>query len=244
MLQPRGARLSVIDEAAREAWFWCAGAADLPYWEYSAPFSAIIHWWLAASEVAFVHASAVGTEHGGVLIVGPSGSGKSTTALLSLEAGFTYAGDDHVAVEPDYTGQGPWVHSLYGTGKLIPGSSLTSPALEAAAINRSSLADEKAVILLNRYAPDRVSAGFPLRAVLVPRITHSPETRISPISPAKALVRLAPSSIFQLPGSAAADLRIMSRVVQAVPSFQIELGNDVSAIPSAISNLVERLSAA
>jgi hypothetical protein len=240
LLQPRGRRLSVMDESKRTAWFSCTSAAELPYWEYTTPFAMIVHCWLATIGAIMVHASAVGTEEGGVLIVGPSGSGKSTTALLCLEAGLGYAGDDHVAVE--LRDGGAQVHSVYATGKLVPGGRLTSPKLETAIINRDQLATEKAVILISRFAPDRLAAGFPLRAVLVPRVTGSRETVLTPLARAAALARLAPSTILQLPGTPAADLRAMASIVRAVPSFALQLGTEATGVTNAIREAIHALS--
>ena len=56
-----------------------------------------------------VHAAAVGSEAGAVLISGKGGLGKSTTALSCLGKGLTYVGDSHVVVQLDPF---PRVHSL------------------------------------------------------------------------------------------------------------------------------------
>ena len=62
-----------------------------------------------------LHAAAVGTADGGVLIVGRGGVGKSTTALACLAAGMKYVADDYLVVQLDPE---PRAFQLYGTAKL------------------------------------------------------------------------------------------------------------------------------
>ena len=57
----------------------------------------------------------VGTDHGGVIITGGGGAGKSTAALLCLEAGLRYLGDDYVVVALDPVAT---AYSLYCTAKI------------------------------------------------------------------------------------------------------------------------------
>ena len=60
---------------------------------------------------------------------GKSGSGKSSTTLSTLGSDLLYAGDDYVAVSLDPE-TGPYVHSLYGCGKLETGHVARFPRLE------------------------------------------------------------------------------------------------------------------
>ena len=46
-----------------------------------APFRTILTWWAADHRLALVHAAAVATGDGAVVLAGTSGAGKSTTAL-------------------------------------------------------------------------------------------------------------------------------------------------------------------
>ena len=92
-----------------------------PEWNCSTPLRHILHLALATRGVQFVHAGAVGRPDGGVIIVGRSGSGKSTSTLSTLGSDLLYAGDDYVGVSLNPDGGGPYVHSLYGCGKLETG---------------------------------------------------------------------------------------------------------------------------
>ena len=112
-----GASLSMLDHAARAAVVWTVAPGRVPRHERAAPLRAILDWWGGDHGWRVVHAGAVGTETGGVLLVGKAGSGKSTATLACLGSGLSYAGDDGVAVSG---GTRPLVHSLYCTAKLEP----------------------------------------------------------------------------------------------------------------------------
>lgn len=239
--QPGQQTLSVLDAAAGEAWFWVQDEAVLPYWEYAAPARMILSWWLHGLGCNLVHGAAVGTADGGALIVGKGGSGKSTTALLSLLSGLLYASDDYVVVEADRRGQGPYVHSAFGSGKLDEGQAARFPLLMPSVVNPERAPDEKAVFMVNRFAPERMTAGFPLRAVIVPRVSGLSDTVMRRGSALSALAALAPSTIFQIPGSPDAELKAMADVVRAAPSYALELGTDFDQIPRAIEQLLAQL---
>jgi hypothetical protein len=239
--QPGQDTLSAFDEAVSQAWFWCQESSQLPYWEHAAPFRLILSWWLGGLGANLVHGAAVGRSDAGALIVGRGGSGKSTTALLSLLDGLSYASDDYVIAERDHKGRGPFVHSAFGSGKLDNEQCKRFPQLESAIVNPVRPEEEKAVFLVNRFAPDRMAASFPLRAVLVPRITGRIDTRVRPGSAALALAALAPSTIFQLPGDPDAELKAMAEIVRTVPTHVLELGTEFRQIPRCIDQFLSEL---
>jgi hypothetical protein len=211
--------------------FWIADAEELPYYECGAPLLTILHWWLGSQGRQVVHAAAVGTPEGGVLLVGKGGSGKSTTAKACLGSTLLYAGDDYCAVQ---VAPEPYVHSLYSSGKVCAPDVSKYAHLEAALSNRARLEDEKALYFLAHYLPEALSKGFPLRAILLPTVTGLPETKTVRVSPAASLLALAPSTIFQLPGAGNTDFERLSALVRQLPSYRLELGTDLTAIPGAI----------
>jgi hypothetical protein len=236
--QPGMRALSVVHLGGDRAWYWVADPAALPYWERAAPIRQILHWWMATRGHQQVHAGAVGTRDGGVLLVGKGGSGKSTCSLISLTSELHYAGDDYtmVSIEPR-----PWVHSLFSSGKVHPDNLCRVPHLATAVSNAEHLATEKAVVFVDQHFPDRPIDGFPLRAVLMPTITGGPSTRAVPATPAAALAALAPSTVFQLHTAGGEALRYLARLVREVPAYVLELGTDVSEVPGVILGLLDRL---
>jgi len=237
--QPGLESLSVLDADTNSAWHWVADAASQPYWDKASPIRQILFWWLSSIGYLQVHGAAVGTEHGGVMLVGRGGSGKSTTALSSFGSEVRYVGDDYVAFTLDPE---PRVQSLYSSGKLEPEHlQARLPHLFPLLANADELDSEKAVVYLYEHFPESIVATLPLRAVLVPKVMRGQtETRVVEGSKAAAFAALAPSTIFQLHTAGPETLSMMSRLVASVPCFGLELGSDIAGIPRAIAEFLSR----
>ncbi len=245
LYQPAIRILNVLDVPEDVGWFWAEDAAGIPEWECATPIRHILHWWLAERGSQQVHAAAVGERSGGVLVVGKGGSGKSTVALACATAGMAYAGDDYVAatVTPE-----PYVHSLYSSAKVEPHHLARFPALsEGPGVmgpERNDVAPfdtEKTVLYLHELLPDVPVSGFPLRAIVLPKITNDGTARLTPISAPRALAALAPSTIVQLHTAGQDALEAMKRLVAEVPSFELELGGEIDAVPPLVSQLLTDL---
>jgi len=229
--------LSMLDTVCGRAFFWVRDACSLAYWESGAPLLYLLHWWFSHEQKQLLHAAAIGYPDGGILLAGRGGSGKSTTALAALQAGLWYAGDDYCLLEP---GQQPRVHSLYNSAKLNPDNLLRFPELGRLFADASCRMEEKALVFLHDYCPEKLSSVFPLQAVLLPRVRGGTSSSLEAVSPAAALKALAPSTIFQLSGAGANSFRIMSGVVQRVPCYQINLGSELESVSQTIVNLLGR----
>ena len=227
--------LLMYDRERREAVYWIEDHAKVPYWERSFPLRTVFHWWLEERPLQPVHAAAVGLPDGGVLIAGRSGSGKSTSALACLDSELLFAGDDYVLTG---TGPAPHVHSLYGTAKLEPENLARFPRLAAGVVNGGRLDREKALLFPNLFAPEKLSRGFPLRALLVQRITGRPETRLGRATAAEAFLALGPTTLCHLPGGEGAALAKISALVRRVPVYALEAGTDLARIPETILGLL------
>lgn len=229
---------SMLDSSANLAVFHVPDARTIPYYESGAPLRLVFNWWAGKHDLQMVHAAAVGTASGGVLLVGKGGSGKSTTALTCLHAGMNYAGDDYVLVSASPS---PSVHSIYNSAKINADNLGRLPFLREVVSNADKLASEKALVYLHKYHPERVKKSFPLKAVLLPCVTGGQSSRLKKTSPSQALAALAPSTIFQLPGSGTKALRTMARLVETLPCYVLELGSDLRMIPRVITELLLKL---
>lgn len=234
--QPGLSLMSALDVDRSTAWFWCADASQLPYWEAAAPLRQILHWWLSPRGSQLLHGAAVGTAAGGVLLAGRGGSGKSTCALSSLASELLYAGDDYVAVRD---GPDPRVFSLYGSGKLVPGHAQLLPHLPPPSFQESP--DEKAVFFVHERFHARTCEGFPLRAVLIPKIiTGSVRPRMAAVDPASALRALAPTTLMQLHPTFPDALARMAALLQRLPTYLFEVG-EIGRAPEAIEGFLRDL---
>ena len=232
-----GDNVLMIDTKSALAIFWICDARQLPYYESGAPLRTLLHWRLSNQGRQFVHAAAVGTAEGGVLLAGKGGSGKSTSVLACLDSPLVYASDDYclLATEP-----APYVYSLYSSAKLDADNIHRFPHLAFAISNADRLDTEKALLFLHEHCPKKIVTGFPIRALLLPRVTCRSETTLTPASPITGLQALAPSTLFQLPGAGHSAFQIMSKFVKQVPCYHLELGTDLAQIPEVILGLLSK----
>ncbi|WP_155121496.1 hypothetical protein [Bryobacter aggregatus] len=230
--------LHLMDLESGCALYWTQNRKFVPWWEQTFPFRQLIHWGMEKRALQPVHAGAVGFADGGVLLAGKSGSGKSTSTLSCLHSPLLYAGDDYVLL--DHEGEEPWVHSLYATAKVVPDNLHRLPWLRDWVVNPEELGEQKAVVYVNEQAAERVSRGFPIRAILLPRVTGEKRTRIVPATAGEAMQALAPTSVFHLNGDSMGIMRKVSRVVRAVPAYWLEAGTELEQIPDAICGLLGR----
>jgi hypothetical protein len=234
--QPATDALSVLDVNRTSGWFWTPDATGLPYWEYTAPFRHLLSWWLEAHGLRYVHGGAVGSPDGGVLLVGPGGSGKSTSTLAVLaDDRLRFAGDDYVAIGP---ARKPLVYSLYCAAKVHRADLERLSHLEAA-LDSYGQTNAKVVVDVAKMFPGRTITSFPLRAIVVPRVTSRRAARVIRATHATALRALAPSTIFQLHPPAPRALAQMAELIRTVPAYVLELGTAAHTIPDALSSLLE-----
>ncbi len=229
------ASVSLLDAGTNHGYYWIRAAEAVSVHERGAPLRSLLHWWMRPRGRHMVHAAAVGTAKGGVLLAGRGGSGKSTTALACLSAGLDYAGDDYCLLS---TAEAPHISSVYSSAKVAAAQLRHFPHLETLVANEDELGQEKALAFLHPTRASQLVAGFPLRALLLPRITGQPETRLTRASAFEALRALAPSSIMQLPGAGAAEFQSLSQLVQRVPCYWLELGTAVAEVPAVIQTLL------
>ena len=227
--------LTALDPSRRSGVYWIQDARNIPWWEQGSPLRVVLHGWLKREGLQVAHAAAVGTDAGGVLLVGKGGAGKSTTTLACLGAGFQVAGDDYVLLDDR---DGPRVHSLFQSTKLDADALRRLPALAAQLPGGIPKDREKALIFLRDIRPEAVSRGFPVRAILVLRITPGDGARLASIPAADALQALAPSTIHQLPGAGPEDWTAMERFVRQTPCFALETGANLERIPEVIRGLL------
>jgi hypothetical protein len=237
--------LSVYDHAARRAYFWTPDARTIPYWETANPLRSIFAWWLEHEGVQTVHAAGIARGDDGLLLTGRGGSGKSTTALLAVRAGFEYAGDNNVAIEPAPGAAGENVHvchPLYDTASVHAANLDRLPHLRAH-VRNAGRPDEKSLVFMRDAAPGRAARSFRIRAILLPRVTRLARTVIARATASQALLALAPSTIFSIPLARELGLRRLGAFVRTVPAFDLALAPDVDRIPALLDELLGSLRA-
>lgn len=239
-LEPSYGGFSLYDRGRRLGVFHAPDGALVPGFEASFPLRTIFSWFFGDAGLRVVHAGAVGTGDGAVLLVGKGGSGKSSTSLQCLCAGMRFAGDDYVLADPALP---PRVHALYSSAKLFPEDAVHFPGLAAARRLRAEESPEKDLYFLHEALGGRIAASMPVRAILLPRVGGDGPPRFAPVSGAAALAAMAPSTLFQLPGTGAEAFGAMADLARRVPAFRLDLGASREAVPEAVARFLARLAA-
>jgi len=228
----------ILNKITGEAIYWVKDASRVPFHDKASPLRMIFQRWLQGLGKQVTHAGAVGLPGKGVLLAGKGGSGKSVAAFACLNSELFYAGDDYCVINDEPI---PFVHCLYNTGKLNSSDLDKFPLLKPAVSGSGNNPDGKSLFFFNSILHDRISPGFPVVAILIPRITGKSETRLTRTSPATGFLALAPTTVFQLNS---AEKRLahekLDKFVRKVPNYFLESGTDMKKIPEVIYKLLTR----
>lgn len=229
--------VSMLDHARNLGLYRITAGEALRSFERAAPLKIILHAWLARRGLSMIHAGAVGTAAGAVLITGKSGSGKSTASLACTIEGLNYISDDRCLVSLQ---REPEAHCIYNCAKLHTDQITRFPQLVPHISNPHESAPEKSLVYMHQYAPDRLTSPLPVKAVLLARIAHRPETTLSPVGGMELLRELATSTLVYQPAAAHAEVRTMADLVRRVPCYRINLGYKLEDISPVVAQLIDR----
>jgi hypothetical protein len=207
-------------------------------WERAKPLSSLLAVWFADRDVAFVHAGGVARGGRAALALGRGGSGKSTVALVCARAGFGFLGDDCVALSGD---RGAFrAHAVYGTAALDEQHLLRVAAELAAGPVLARSDDGKRVFPVSDQASGMGDKDPALAALLIPTVVPDGLTALRAASPREALLAVAPSSVLGRAVPARETLARLAEVVETVPSYRIELGSELEALPGLVAETLEK----
>lgn len=240
MHAPTVPMLFAYDRETRHGFFWTADASQLSIYERASPLQTLFHWALREFGWQIVHAAAVGTERGGVLLIGGTGAGKSTTALSCLaQDGIKFLCDDKclVRLEPE-----PQAFALFSSGKIKADMLERLPHFRhlLAGWDDSYKAGKGLVFLHPTYA-DHLITSFPVKALLIPSVAHQAQATLRPAAAASAFRLLGPSTVIWLPGAEADNYRFTADLVRRLPCYQLDLALEPERNTDAILNLLGRL---
>jgi len=231
--------LSVLDPVASQGFFCVPDAAGLSEAARAAPMRSVITWWLQTKGLIPLHAGVVG-EVFGLAMCGHSGVGKSTTSLMCAEAGFEFVSDDYCFVRSDQDHVEAF--SVFGSGKVYPRHLPDLPTVSEFAVADHGVGEEKAICYLTESSAFKVVPNLSIGAIVILAGKGAERPLIRPISPLKALLHLAPSTLLGFPGATQANLTALRAITERLPCFEMELASDVHANPLALRALLQSLS--
>ncbi|MCE9547736.1 MAG: hypothetical protein K8T25_19875 [Planctomycetia bacterium] len=229
--------LQILHRPTGRVLYWLPSADALPFWEVAAPFRVPLHWWAQSFGGHVAHAAAVGHDGRGVLMVGRGGSGKSSTSIGCVDAGFEFVGDDYVLLTP---GPQPTAHSLYHTAKMHTEFMHRRMPHWAGQVALEIGPERKSVFFLNECRSRQVQRQLAIDAIIQPRISPTARTGMENLPRSLALLGLAPSTMYQLPGARQATLSFFAAWARELPAYTLHLGGSPTDAAQEISRLVTR----
>jgi hypothetical protein len=232
--------LYLYDRKQRAGFFWTQDADRLSIYERAAPLQTLLYWALREFGWQIVHAAAVGTATGGVLLVGNTGAGKSTTALSCLaQDGLRFLSDDKCLAR---LGPTPQACAVFSSGKIKADMLEHLPQFRdrLRGWDDSYKAGKGLVFLYPDYA-QRLVATLAVKALVVPHVAHQTQASIRPVSSSTVFRVFGPSTVIWLPGAEADNYRFTAELVQRVPCYQLDLALDLQRNTDAILDLLGEL---
>lgn len=209
---------------------WVRSAAELSLFEVGKPLQPILFAWYVRHGVQPVHGGLVARGDSGVLIGGAGGSGKSTTALACAMAGFSYLADDYTGL-PAARGTAYRGYSLYASLWLEESHSKRFASIQQHRIEGEMIGEIKLPFALHEACPGRMAVSCGIRAIVLPRIEHREKSELRAATATEAMLKLAPSSVLQLPFiDASSSLQRIAQLIRGVPCFWLDLGTDLAGI--------------
>lgn len=223
--------VNVLDLEKGVGVYWVETTARFPYYVYSSPLRTLLHWWMESKGLQLIHAAAIGTEEGAVLVTGKGGMGKSTTAIACLTNGLYYLSDDYVIVglHPE-----PYVYSLYNTAKINACDLERFPELSEMCINPEKLSHEKAVMYLYPHFKDRIRSKLPLKGIMLPNVQPERESWLSAVEFWKLQRAMGFTTMSQLPNVGRHTHLYLTELIKELPCFTLNAGSDLKLIPAVI----------
>ncbi|MDR4497680.1 MAG: hypothetical protein MRK02_07165 [Candidatus Scalindua sp.] len=189
-----------------------------------------------------LHGAALLRDGLGVLLLGDSGSGKSTATLSLVNQGWHYISDDALLLKclENRVEVFSFRNKFYLAPELVHHYPEILPYLEES----KSGADTKRFLDVESMYPNQFcSQGIP-KILLFTSIVPEPESRLVPVDPTSALVKLTKqsASILFNRQTAKNHLEVLKQLVYQAESFQLLAGRDLHEEPGKITEVLSEIS--
>ncbi len=195
---------------------------------------------LRRADMFELHAAAAASPNGtGMLFIGDSGSGKSTLTVRLASQGWRYLTDDSLLLRQ--TEARLFVTPLRRVFALTP-QTLNACGLDS---RPSQLAEDKLAFEPAALFPAGHIAQFEPRHLVFPKLTQQPRSALTPLTQAKAMMRLlyhSPWACFDTLTSRA-HLERLTRLAQTTRAWELNAGRDLLEVPDAAAQLLATLDA-
>ena len=236
MPMPEGT-LYIWDFENRRGAMWCT-TPEIPPGVLGRPFLPLISSYAIQTEWCPLHASAIGRDGKFLLMLGSGRAGKSVAALSCAAAGWQYAGDDFVLINPKLRR----VEPLYTSGRLRK----SAPEQLAASLSRfffaesNDFGDPRFELRFRASEGDALIQGGIIERILIPRRLGGHNFEIERAKSWQTFSAMVTSTRMRAPGRAEQLTKKLFSVTRMLPAHFIDTGSDVTTLPAALQQILER----
>lgn len=225
----------ILDHEAGVAVQLMRGPGQYPPWETGAPLRPFLHWHYARAGRRLTHGGTLGVAGRGVILAGGGGSGKSGTVIAGLLHGLQSVGDDYVLLDAD---EPVTARPVYATLKQDSAGfqrlGLRDVLGDDLSLNWQGKHQFTIADIARQPVPERLTIG----ALFVPEVSGSARSTIIPMARAEAMIALAASSIYQMPGERESGFHFLADVTRRLPCYRLMLGSNPSEIADRIGSFI------
>lgn len=218
----------VFDRVRRRGVTWFP--ETIPAAAFGQPCEPLIHAAIEGTDWCIGHAGAVGRDGRFLLLVGPGKAGKSTATLACMQAGWSYAGDDVVLLNPARGVVAP----LYSSARLRHSGAAAFQLLADTAFMVSEDEDAPRYELRLDVPPE----GGEVVAILGLRRAGAARVTIAPARAADYMGPLLRDSTARAPGCAGSMTPKLLAAGRMAPAFVVDTGMEPAAIPAGLEPLL------
>lgn len=228
--------LYVWDFESNKGVMWCTTPVIAP-WLLGRPFLALVNAYTSRTDWCPLHAAAVGRDDRFLLMIGPGRAGKSTAALSCAAAGWQYAGDDFVLINPKLRR----VEPLYTSGRLRK----SAPEELAAGLSRfvfmetNEFNDPKLELRFLARNNEALIQGGVIEHILIPRRIGGHNFETERAKSGETFSAMMTHTRLCSLGRAAQLTKKLFAATRMLPAFFVDTGNDVGAIPAGLQRILD-----
>lgn len=204
----------------------------------SSPLRTILQWLASDTGGVLLHAAAVGRPDGGILLLGPGRAGKSTTAIAVMAAGGVAAGDDYVWVDTDSSP--PAAYSCFRTARTRQSNALNPLGVRSPVPGFDIDYDEPKRVHYLAEATNAMVRHLPLVGAATIR-KGGDTTEVRSIPAIEALLKVAPSSIFQASSDRPQQMSQITALISGLPCFEVTVSRDLHEVGHTLLSLADSL---
>ena len=225
-----------LDRITNRITGWIDDPDRITLYEKGKPFANLLPFVFESKGIRMIHAGLVSWDDQGFLIAGAGGAGKSTTALSCVSGGFSFVGEDYVAIQPaepgSFTG-----HSIYGSAWIARDHLERFSGIGGRSTPGGEVEQRKSLLMLGETFPDQLCSSSAITALILPQIAVGTASTIRRATRPEALKQLGPNCLMTASRVDKIGFEYLVRIVESVPAYRLTLGCDIDRIPELLKSV-------